>query len=150
MKIIEGIRLVLSVALMVLFSGTMALAHTGHAHAPSSSSVRPTTQQQLPSSASIAVAGRTSTQFQSGLLLPEGPVLTATVRPFPTGTCASGICCCCNGPSSCGMAGACHALAISAADQRHLIVRDRNVVPIAASESVSGSFLFGLDRPPKA
>ena len=150
MKIIEGIRLVLSVALMVLFSGTMASAHTGHEHAPSSSSVRHTTQQQLPSSASIDVACRTSTQFQSGLMLQEGPVVTATDRSFPTGTCASRICCCCNGPSSCGMAGACHALAILAADQPHAVAADRSVVPIAASESILGSILFGLDRPPKA
>ena len=152
MKVIAGIRLVLAAALMVLFSGTMAFAHTGHEHQPGSSHVRYTSQEHSSSSVSLVLRVHISTSIQSGLSSQhDGPVVIATDgQSRQSGVCSSGNCCCCNGASSCGMAGACHASAMPAADQQHIFVSDRNVIPIAVSESVSGSILFGLDRPPKA
>lgn len=151
MNIFAGIRLVLAAALMVLFSGTMAFAHTGHEHTPGSSSqVRYTPQKHSSSSVSLDLRADVSTSVQSDAAHQDGPVVTATGPSRQSGSCASGNCCCCNGASSCGMAGACHASAIPAADDQRIVARERNVVPIAVSESVSGSILFGLDRPPKA
>jgi hypothetical protein len=151
LQCIAGIRLVLATAIIILFSGTMAFAHSGHAHAPAAS---PTVSQPAAQQAVAATPvhfARLSTLTVRDEPRVDGPIVTASDGTVPSNDCGSGNCgsgCCCDGTSSCSMA-YCHALALPAADQRGLLARGPGLVPVASSDHVAGGLLFGLDRPPK-
>lgn len=152
-KIFAGIRLVLAAVLMVLFSGTMAFAHSGHDHAAPEVSTSYSSVENSVSTPIKASLDTFTTKLQMQPARHVGPVLTASAAAHQSGDCGSGNCgsgCCCNGPSTCGMAGFCHASVIPASGQQNVFVPHRSLVPIASSVSVSGGILFGLDRPPKA
>src|SRR4051794_11635008 len=110
--------------LMVLFSGTVALAHTRHEHTSGASQVPYTPQKHSSASGSLDLRAHLSTSIHPDAANQDGPVVTATDGPSRPSGCASGNCCCCNGASSCGMAGACHASAIPAADEQRIVARD--------------------------
>lgn len=151
MKLLTAIRLVVVTALLVLFSGSMAFAHTGHDHGGQTPPARHVSYKVgSQSAAQITYAAASITKIK---LTDQGdkPEVVVPTRDggASTAPCGPG-CCCCNGPSSCGMAGGCAVHAMTTTHGLSLPPLSAARPSFPASDIRVGRAAFGLERPPKA
>lgn len=146
------IRLFAAIIALFLFSGTMAFAHSGHDHGAMASrkaqSVRPVAPA-APIATLTAVTAKLAVSLEAGLSADKQTTFVSAASPNqPDTPCGPG--CCCNGPSSCGMAGGCAAHAIPPANHLALNAIASGEMMFPASDVRTGRAEQSLERPPKA
>lgn len=146
LKTLAAIRLLLAAALMVLFSGTMAFAHSGHDHSKASYSAVSNTSTIIVSAKDLAPAAKISV---AGALDKAALVIEArSDQPQTSIPCGAGCCCCGGGPSNCGMAGGCAVHALSPALSMFAPNVSADGLKLPALAMLTGRDVAGLDRPP--
>lgn len=97
-----------------------------------------------------AVKAKRAVSIGAGLSTDEPTTFVSAASPVqPDALCGPG-CCCCNGPSSCGMAGGCAAHAIPPATYFALHALASGAMQFPASDVRTGRSTQSLERPPKA
>lgn len=132
---------------MVLFSGTMAFAHSGHDHGKAAYS---SSSAQIPLHAS-ANDLTPAAKISVGASL-DRHAIVFEARDEQTGSnvpCGTG-CCCCGGPSNCGMAGGCAVHALSPGHGLLVPATSADSHLLAALPLLTGRDVAGPDRPPNA